>query len=67
MPRGGKGRGQGRHEKPPEQRAIKISVTLPVELYRLLKAHGKHSKLIQALLRTYFEANQRPPETCPEE
>lgn len=60
---GGAREGAGQKPKPLPDKARRILVSLPPDLYRLVKAHGKHSQLIQRLLWTYFEESNRPPET----
>lgn len=55
MPKGGKREGAGRKPKAPSDKAKRILVSLPPELYRLIKEHGKPTELIQKLLTEYFE------------
>jgi len=60
MPRGGAripgpGKSLGPRKKPKSELAVQIWISLPAALYRQVKAHGKHSKLIQRLLTEYFK------------
>jgi len=58
MPKGGPNRGQGRKPKPPQEKFVKLRITLPPELAAKLEGANR-SQLIQRLLTQYFERNEK--------
>jgi len=58
MSKGGPNRGQGRKSKPPQEKFVKLRITLPPELAAKLEGANR-SQLIQRLLTQYFERNEK--------